>query len=198
MTPHHHCTHHLPTTSPGSTESGALIEAETVHQWSVGSNVRERILPVMRYLLAAAWLRFTEEGVCGGILGRPRRPARNGYKRPDSRYHDVIRSSFRLGAVGLSVVVAVAISACSGDLAGVQKIHDEGIAQLEVGEWEAAVAAFSQVIDLEPGDTDFLAQAYVNRSHALGQLGRFEEAVADVTAAIDLEPVDADGVIEGR
>jgi len=94
--------------------------------------------------------------------------------------------------LGLSILAAIAIGACSVGLDEAQTIHDDGVAMAEDGEWEDAAAAFSQVIDLEPRDTDLLARAYVNRSVALGELGRVEEALADDTAAIDLQPGDVD------
>ena len=71
-------------------------------------------------------------------------------------------------------------------------IYDDGVAMSNEGRWAEAAAAFAQVIDLEPDDTDLLALAYVSRSVDLILLERVEEAVADVTAAIDLEPDDID------
>jgi tetratricopeptide (TPR) repeat protein len=53
---------------------------------------------------------------------------------------------------------------------------------------EDAVADATTAIDLQPGDTDTLATAYLNRSAALGRSGREEEAIVNATAAIDLEP----------
>ena len=61
--------------------------------------------------------------------------------------------------VGLMVVIAIAIGACSVDLDEARTIHEDGFAMLEDGEWEDAAAAFSQVIDLEPSDSDLLASA---------------------------------------
>ena len=54
------------------------------------------------------------------------------------------------------------------------------------------------MIDLEPGDTDTLARAHLNRSLALVQLGRLEEALADATAVIDLEPGNVEGLARGH
>jgi hypothetical protein len=45
---------------------------------------------------------------------------------------------------------------------------------LEDVEWEDPAAASNQVIDLEPSDIEILAQAYANRSLALGELGRVQ------------------------
>ena len=89
------------------------------------------------------------------------------------------------------VVIAIAIGACSVDLGEARTIQNDGVAMLEDGEWEDAAAAFSQVIDLEPSDTDLLAKAYLNRSFANAVLERWEESVADASVAvIDLDPSD--------
>ena len=53
--------------------------------------------------------------------------------------------------------------------------NDEGVRLLDSGDYEGAVAAFSQEIDLDP---DFKT-AYRNRSQALRKLGRMAEANSD-------------------
>ena len=53
--------------------------------------------------------------------------------------------------------------------------NDEGVRLLDSGDYEGAVAAFTEAIDLNP---DFKT-AYRNRSQALRKLGRMAEANSD-------------------
>ena len=53
--------------------------------------------------------------------------------------------------------------------------YSEGIRQLECGDYEGAVAAFTSVIAVNPD----LLQAYRDRAEAHRGLGRIEEAEAD-------------------
>ena len=91
-------------------------------------------------------------------------------------------------------LVALFLAGCGeaddGDKEG--QLLEDAIESAEDGRFDDAVTSLTELIDLEPDDTDILAQAYVNRSFALSELGRFDEAVADSTAAIDLEPDDTD------
>ena len=56
--------------------------------------------------------------------------------------------------------------------------------------WEDAIEITTAIIELEPEDTDILAQAYLNRSVANGQLGRVDQEIEDASAAIELDPDD--------
>jgi tetratricopeptide (TPR) repeat protein len=69
---------------------------------------------------------------------------------------------------------------------------EDSVDNADVGRFEEAVATATAIIELEPDNTNLLAQAYLKRSSALSELGRFEEAVADATAAIELEPDNTD------
>jgi SAM-dependent methyltransferase len=87
--------------------------------------------------------------------------------------------------LGLSILAAIAIGACSVGLDEAQTIHVDGVAMAEDGEWEDAAEAFSQVIDLEPSDLQILAEAYASRSFALRRLGRHEDSIADAKKAVE-------------
>ncbi len=56
------------------------------------------------------------------------------------------------------------------------------LVESKAGSGGEAVADATAVIDLQPDDSDILAQAHVNRSAALVELGRVEEAVADLSS----------------
>ena len=69
-------------------------------------------------------------------------------------------------------------------------IHDyfnRGNKYFSLGQYEQAIAAFTQVIALAPdGDG-----AYINRGNSYANLGQHEQAIADFTQAIALDPQDA-------
>lgn len=58
-----------------------------------------------------------------------------------------------------------------------------GISHEKLGQFEEAVADFSEVVRLEPDNVN----AYFSRGSALDSLGRFEKAVEDYTKALVLD-----------
>ena len=65
--------------------------------------------------------------------------------------------------------------------------YQNGVSRLEKQQYDAAIAAFSEAIRLNPK----YAVAYCNRGNAYGRKGENDEAVADYTTAIRLNPKDA-------
>ncbi len=65
-----------------------------------------------------------------------------------------------------------------------EEYNTEGLADLEQGNFEVALAKFNRAIDLDPT----MAMAYSNRSAAYEGLQRFEEAIADESKALELDP----------
>ena len=72
------------------------------------------------------------------------------------------------------------------------QLLEHAIESAEDGRLDDAVVSLTELIELEPDDTDILALAHASRSFALGELGRLDAAVADATVAIELEPDDTD------
>lgn len=59
--------------------------------------------------------------------------------------------------------------------------HVLGLCRADLGEWEAALAAFSRALELEPD----LLQAHYQAAAARRRLGRFKEAVRGLEAALE-------------
>jgi tetratricopeptide (TPR) repeat protein/membrane protease YdiL (CAAX protease family) len=68
---------------------------------------------------------------------------------------------------------------------------ERGMARLEKGESDEAIAAFTRAIRLDPAD----AYAHANRGLARVQQGKFAEAIPDLDAAIRLDPGMADAYL---
>lgn len=77
--------------------------------------------------------------------------------------------------------------AADPDAAEYQKRFYEGNAFLEKGEFDAAVAAYTKAIELNPKGYDALA----NRGEAFFQKGDFASAITDLTAALNLHPQES-------
>ncbi len=73
-----------------------------------------------------------------------------------------------------------------GGLTEAEQRNNDGVEANKSGRPEAAVALFTEAIELDPA----LVEAYVNRAVALVELGRFDESLDDATKAIELEPSD--------
>jgi len=65
---------------------------------------------------------------------------------------------------------------------------DEGVSCFDKGDYDAAIAAFTEAIRLDPTN----AKAYGSRGRAYSLKREFEKAIADCTEAIRLDPRDAD------
>ncbi len=74
----------------------------------------------------------------------------------------------------------------------VEAVFDDVEAAIDEERWADVIAATTELVKLELDDTDLLAQAYVERGYAHGQLGEWDAEVADASVAIELEPDDAD------
>ncbi len=67
------------------------------------------------------------------------------------------------------------------------KQFNQGVELAEEGEFQQAVAAFDEAIDLDPQ----FAEAYYNRALCQSMLGNLSEALEDANKAIELTPNDA-------
>ncbi|MBV8885475.1 MAG: tetratricopeptide repeat protein [Chroococcidiopsidaceae cyanobacterium CP_BM_RX_35] len=96
-----------------------------------------------------------------------------------------------LGVVALLIGVTPAIYAQT-NLPPTQKkgenIYQEAESKLKSGDYQGAVAAYNQVLQLDNNDAD----AYVNRGIARFQLGDRRGAIEDFTQALHLNPADAE------
>ena len=98
---------------------------------------------------------------------------------------------FIIPVIAVLVIAGAALAegcgaSSDGGLTEAQQRNNDGVEADEAGRPEAAVALFTEAIELDPA----LVEAYVNRALALVALGRFDEALDDATNAIELEPGD--------
>ena len=63
----------------------------------------------------------------------------------------------------------------------------KGMACLEKKDYDAAIAAFTEAIRLDPTN----AEAYCNRGRAHGMKGEYDRTISDCTEAIRLDPKSA-------
>jgi tetratricopeptide (TPR) repeat protein len=64
---------------------------------------------------------------------------------------------------------------------------EKGISALQQRDFDAAIAAFTELIQQDQNDVD----AYYNRGIAYAEKGDLDKAIADQSAAIRLDPEDA-------
>ena len=69
-----------------------------------------------------------------------------------------------------------------------EKYFNEGMAELERGAYEGAIAKFTEVIEINQN----LAGVYINRGVAKVNLKQYKEAIADYDRAIAINPNYAD------
>lgn len=100
-------------------------------------------------------------------------------------------SQRRLAAAGAVVLVLLGSAGCH--LIG--SPHERGSRHLKSGNYEEAVAAYTEAIDA--GDNVIIA--YANRCYANQSLGRYQEAIDDCTRSLELasESAEAGEDIEG-
>ena len=101
----------------------------------------------------------------------------------------------RIVLLVLGLLVAVAIGGCSAkpkpeqaepNLEQATEAYQKGMSSLGKQDFDAAVAAFTEAIRLNP---DY-AEAYCNRGFAYQNKGHLDKAIADFTEAIRLDPKD--------
>ncbi|MDR2700912.1 MAG: CHAT domain-containing protein [Spirochaetaceae bacterium] len=80
------------------------------------------------------------------------------------------------------LLFAVLITSCA--IMESVRIHDQGIAHYNAGDYDSAIADYTQAIALEPKDY----YAYNNRGLAYVAKGELDRAIADYTQAIALNP----------
>jgi Tfp pilus assembly protein PilF len=90
------------------------------------------------------------------------------------------------GLAMAGLLLALLAGACSTP-SGQQNHVKEGVALIDSGKWEEAIAEFDVAIQEEPGN----ASAYSNRGYAYSMLGQLERAIADYDKAIALDPAHA-------
>ena len=65
-----------------------------------------------------------------------------------------------------------------------QRHHDQGMSLYGSGEYQRAIAEFSQTIELDPQYTE----AYYIRGLSYANLGQYERAIQNYDNAIELDP----------
>jgi tetratricopeptide (TPR) repeat protein len=102
---------------------------------------------------------------------------------------------FHVSLLGLSFLIMSSMIGCNHHSSSVPmessvrtvdtvEMVEQGIEKSRLGNYEAAVEDFEQVITENPQDIN----AYFNRGYAYSSLGKFEEALADFTQALTLDP----------
>ena len=127
----------------------------------------------------------------------PRTKPRGGYHGdplPDPvllclhRSDPVSRDHTRRLAWGLGVALLVAVVAGAGAQTPPGDPLAEARALVRAGKLEEAVAAYTRVLEANPG----ALEARTGRGRVLGWLQRFDEALADFDAVLAVTPRDAD------
>ena len=98
-----------------------------------------------------------------------------------------MKRSLRLAFLGI-FIASSQLSAQDPDLNGAREYCDRGQAFLDKGEYDKAIADYTEAIKLDPKDAMACFVAYYNRGVAYGKKGDSEKAVADYTEAIRLDP----------
>ena len=86
----------------------------------------------------------------------------------------------------LAILTAIAVAGCSSvsrDEARAE-FNQEGVEQLQLGQYEEAIASFDSAIEIEPDDYD----AWLNRGFALENLGHYNAATGSYARAIEIQP----------
>ena len=105
----------------------------------------------------------------------------------------LIRSFCRVVAVVLGLVAPAALAAGGGGGGGPSTgaearppnpVFDEGRRAIDSGQWQAAIAAFTQVVAADPRDAD----AYNYLGYANRKLGNYDQAVASYGKALAIDP----------
>ena len=65
-------------------------------------------------------------------------------------------------------------------------IHDRGLAYMRKGESDKAIADFTKAMELNPNETDFIAQSYNDRGNAYYDKGEYDKSWQDVQKALDM------------
>jgi len=88
-----------------------------------------------------------------------------------------------IGIFILALTVLLASCATAGSEAGMESLN-RGLEQMENGEYEAAIASFTDTIRRDPT----FAGAFNSRGTAYMYMGNFERAISDFNEAIRLAP----------
>ena len=65
-----------------------------------------------------------------------------------------------------------------------EALKEQGNAAFKAGKWEAAIAAYSEALTLDPANNVFNSKLLCNRATALGKAGKTAEAIADYGESI--------------
>src|SRR5689334_15031791 len=70
-----------------------------------------------------------------------------------------------------------------GQMSAVE-LYNRGVDKLDTGDYQGAIADFTQALQLNPNDAD----TYYNRGYAQHTLGDYDKAITDYSEAIRLNP----------
>ena len=87
--------------------------------------------------------------------------------------------------LGLLVLFTFVTTACGSSAFD---SYTRGVEHNELGQYDAAIQDYDQVIRLDPEYAD----AYHNRGYSYDEAGQYERAIQDYSEAILLDPQDAD------
>jgi len=90
----------------------------------------------------------------------------------------------RLMLILIALLLSMLVIACASKVE--QKLQ-EGGKFLDQQQWQEAITAYSEAIELDPDNVD----AYLNRCWAYRRTGQFDNALEDANRAIELEPTNA-------
>src|SRR5919204_3771266 len=92
----------------------------------------------------------------------------------------------RLGGVVLVVLVAPVVRADP-----VQDVYDQGVKALTAGDYDRAIARFTEVLRLDPKS----GAAHYSRGLAYSKKGELDRALDDLNEAVKLDPKRATGYL---
>jgi len=96
-----------------------------------------------------------------------------------------VTQTTRIALVSVLLLPLIACNAIlSHEQTNVQAYLEQGGSRLAKGQYEEAIAAYTEALKL---DSD-LAEAYDSRGYAYSMMGEYEQALADLNRAIELDP----------
>lgn len=89
----------------------------------------------------------------------------------------------------------VAIRKFYRQIRDVEEAKERGNLAYAAGDFESALSAWSQAIELDPTNNKYNSKIFCNKANALSKLKRYDEAVAEATMAIDHDPSNVKAIL---